>query len=186
MHSTNSFFQWKTESHRKKSPNLISLSLHSVVRGALFWPAFFYSNKPYTNWICKHRNPLRCYSPTIWMKSFTFWCRKFMACACVRAPNMFLCKAFDFNGFFYWHNHMRAHTHTSTVFGMKQKQIYSMHSHNKIIKSYLQCFQTIFFLLFSVCSFRFRPFAKLFSKHFFSPQKWVEFGGLRVRNFMQI
>lgn len=97
---------------------------------------------------------------------------------CVRVSNLFLCKALDFNGFFYWHNHMLTHTHSSTIFGMKEKnQIYSMHSHSKIIKSYLRCFQTIF-LQRCVCSFCFRPFAKLFSKYcfFFHKKKWVEFG----------
>lgn len=92
---------------------------------------------------------------------------------------MFLCKALDFNGFFYWHNHMLTHTHSSTIFGMKEKnQIYSMHSHNKIIKSYLRCFQTIF-LQRCVCSFCFRPFAKLFSKYcFFFTEKmsWIWLG----------
>lgn len=91
MHSTNSFSKSSQKRKQftsgKKSPNLISLSSHSV-RGALFFASIFNVYIPYTNWICKHWNPLHCFSthsPTIWMKSFIFWCRKFMACACVRA-----------------------------------------------------------------------------------------------------
>lgn len=104
-------------SSERKSPNLISLCFHSV-RGALFSPAFFNG---------MNRSLIGCASIEIRYivglqaaHIFTHNLNKIVYVLmskvyglCVRMSNIFLCKAFDFNGFFYWHNHMHTHTHIS-------------------------------------------------------------------------